>query len=291
MWHKPCLSRLPWLMLLLGVVTGCRPAVPPVDAPIPTPLPSATAMVMPATPTTPAERLVRYYDYEIVNRFPHDPEAFTQGLVYENGWLYESTGLYGRSSLRRVHLETGEVDQMVELPDQYFGEGITIWDDRIIQLTWRAGTGFVYDKESFELLDSFSYDTEGWGLTHDGQRLIMSDGSATLYFWHPETLAEIGRVTVVDEWGQPVVRLNELAYVEGEIYANVWQTDRIARIDPETGYVTGWLDLSGLLHEVSLSGPVDVLNGVTYDGENGRLFVTGKWWPLLFEIELVARGT
>jgi glutaminyl-peptide cyclotransferase len=248
--------------------------------------PEPTATLVPAAAATPEARSVTYYGYDIVNQFPHDPEAFTQGLVYENGWLYESTGLYGRSSLRRVDLETGRVEQLYQLPDEYFGEGITIWQDRIIQLTWREGTGFIYDKETFELRDSFSYDTEGWGLTHDGQWLIMSDGSATLYFRDPETLAEIGRVTVIDQWGQPVRRLNELAYIEGEVYANVWQTDRIARIDPETGYVTGWIDLTGLLRGIPLTGPVDVLNGVTYDAENGRLFVTGKWWPVLFEIEL-----
>jgi glutaminyl-peptide cyclotransferase len=280
---RQILLNLLWLGLLL--LLGCGPAERPA-APAVTLTPEPTATLVPAAAATPEARSVTYYGYDIVNQFPHDPEAFTQGLVYENGWLYESTGLYGRSSLRRVDLETGRVEQLYQLPDEYFGEGITIWQDRIIQLTWREGTGFIYDKETFELRDSFSYDTEGWGLTHDGQWLIMSDGSATLYFRDPETLAEIGRVTVIDQWGQPVRRLNELAYIEGEVYANVWQTDRIARIDPETGYVTGWIDLTGLLRGIPLTGPVDVLNGVTYDAENGRLFVTGKWWPVLFEIEL-----
>jgi glutaminyl-peptide cyclotransferase len=280
------LASIFWLGLLL--IIGCGPVARPA-APVATPasLPTPTGTPEAATIPLPDSRSVTYYSYEIVNRFPHDPEAFTQGLVYEDGWLYESTGLYGRSSLRRVDLETGQVVQIHHLDDVYFGEGLTIWEDRIIQLTWREQTGFIYDLESFDLLETFSYETEGWGLTHDGQRLIVSDGSAYLYFWDPETFTEIGRVLVVDEWDNPVVRLNELAYIDGEVYANVWVTDRIVRIDPETGYVTGWIDLSGLLDGVSLTGPVDVLNGVTYDAENGRLFVTGKLYPLLFEIDLV----
>jgi glutaminyl-peptide cyclotransferase len=280
------IARIFWLGLLL--IIGCGPVARPA-APVatPAPLPTPTGTPEAAAIPLPDSRSVTYYSYEIVNRFPHDPEAFTQGLVYEDGWLYESTGLYGRSSLRRVDLETGNVVQIQHLDDVYFGEGLTIWEDRIIQLTWREQTGFIYDLESFDLLDTFSYETEGWGLTHDGQRLIVSDGSAYLYFWDPETFTEIGRVLVVDERDNPVVRLNEMAYIDGEVYANVWLTDRIVRIDPETGYVTGWIDLSGLLDGVSLTGPVDVLNGVTYDAENGRLFVTGKLYPLLFEIELV----
>jgi glutaminyl-peptide cyclotransferase len=280
------LTSIFWLGLLL--IIGCGPVARPA-APVatPAPLPTATGTPEVTATTRPDSRSVSYYSYEIVNQFPHDPEAFTQGLVYEDGWLYEGTGLYGRSSLRRVELETGNVAQIHHLPDNYFGEGITIWEDRIIQLTWQEQTGFVYDKTSFELLDTFTYETEGWGLTHDGRRLIMSDGSATLYFLDPETLTEIGRVTVIDEWGNPVVRLNEMAYIDGEVYANVWLTDRLVRLDPETGHVTGWIDLSDLLAGVPLTGPVDVLNGVTYDAENDRIFVTGKLWPLLFEIELV----
>jgi glutaminyl-peptide cyclotransferase len=280
------IARIFWLGLLL--IFGCGPVARPA-APVVTlvPLPTPTGTPEAAAIALPDSRSVTYYSYEIVNRFPHDPEAFTQGLVYEDGWLYESTGLYGRSSLRRVDLETGNVVQIHHLDDVYFGEGLTIWEDRIIQLTWREQTGFIYDLESFDLLEVFSYETEGWGLTHDGQRLIVSDGSAYLYFWDPETFTEIGRVLVVNEWDKPVVRLNEMAYIDGEVYANVWMTDRIVRIDPETGYVTGWIDLSGLLDGVSLTGPVDVLNGVSYDAENGRLFITGKLYPLLFEIELV----
>jgi glutaminyl-peptide cyclotransferase len=277
------------LLLLLGLILiGCRQGM--VAPAAPTAVPTSVVITIPPTQTptpTAAERAVAYYTYEIVNQFPHDPEAFTQGLVYKDKWLYESTGLYGRSSLRHVDLETGEVVQIHTLPDQYFGEGLTIWEDRIIQLTWRENTGFIYDKDSFELLDTFTYPTEGWGLTHDGQQLIMSDGSDTLYFLDPNTFAENGRIQVRDERGDPVVRLNEMAYIEGEIYANVWMTNQIVRIDPATGYVTGWIDLSGILDDVPLTGPVDVLNGVAYDAENGRLFVTGKLYPRLFEIRLI----
>ena len=278
-----------YLLLLLGfALIGCRQGM--VAPPGPTAVTTPIIITIPPTPTpTPAaaERPVTHYTYEIVNQFPHDAEAFTQGLVYENGWLYESTGLYGRSSLRRVDLETGEVVQIHTLPDQYFGEGLTIWQDRIIQLTWRENTGFIYEKESFDLLDTFTYPTEGWGLTHDGEQLIMSDGSDTLYFLDPDTFVENGRIQVRDERGNPVVRLNEMAHIEGEVYANVWMTNRIVRIDPATGYVTGWIDLSGILDGVPLTGPVDVLNGVAYDAENGRIFVTGKLYPRLFEIRLI----
>jgi glutamine cyclotransferase len=231
--------------------------------------------------------VIPVYSYNIVNTYPHDPDAFTQGLVFDDGVLYEGTGLYGQSSLRRVELETGDVLQVRELSDQFFGEGITIFGDRIIQLTWQSNIGFVYDKDRFELLQEFSYSTEGWGITHDGTRLIMSDGTSKLRFLDPQTFEEIGQVEVFDSNG-PVTRLNELEYVEGEIYANVWQTDRIARIAPETGRVTGWIDLEGLLDVEDYSGKVDVLNGIAYDGQTDRLFVTGKLWPKLFEIELVS---
>ncbi|MFQ5794705.1 MAG: glutaminyl-peptide cyclotransferase [Candidatus Bipolaricaulia bacterium] len=227
------------------------------------------------------------YTYKVVNTYPHDPNAFTQGLVFEDGVLYEGTGLYGRSTLRRVRLETGDVLQRRRLPARFFGEGVTIYGSKIIQLTWRSNVGFVYDKHSFELLQQFNYPTEGWGITHDGDRLIMSDGTSTLYFWAPETFEEIGRIEVHDDDG-PVTRLNELEYVNGEIYANVWQTDRIARIAPQTGQVIGWIELEGLLNPEDLSKPVDVLNGIAYDAKNDRLFVTGKLWPGLFEIQLVS---
>ena len=236
----------------------------------------------------PASNVTPVYSYNIVNAYPHDRDAFTQGLVFEHGVLYEGTGLSGRSSLRRVDLETGEVQQIYELP-HFFGEGITVYGDEIIQLTYTTQVGFVYDKDTFELRRQFNYSTQGWGITSDGERLIMSDGSATLYFWDPGTFEETGRVEVHDG-DSPVNRLNELEYVRGEVYANVWQTDSIARIDPGTGRVVGWIDLSGLLTPEDKSQSVDVLNGIAYDEENDRLFVTGKLWPKLFEIKLVPAG-
>jgi glutamine cyclotransferase len=231
--------------------------------------------------------VIPVYSYNIVNTYPHDPDAFTQGLVFDDGVLYEGTGLYGQSSLRRVELETGDILQIRELSDQFFGEGIAIRGDRIIQLTWQSNIGFVYDKNSFELLQEFDYSTEGWGITYDGTRLIMSDGTSTLHFLDPQTFEETGQVEVFDNNG-PVTRLNELEYVEGEIYANVWQTDRIARIAPDEGRVIGWVDLGGLLSAEDRNQSVDVLNGIAYDADDGRLFVTGKLWPKLFELELIS---
>ncbi len=231
--------------------------------------------------------IIPIYSYSIVNAYPHDPDAFTQGLVFEDGVLYEGTGLLGRSTLRRVELETGAILQIRELPGQFFGEGITIYGNEIIQLTWQSNVGFVYDKSSFELLQEFNYSTEGWGITHDGKRLIMSDGTSTLHLLDPQTFEEIGQLEVFDNDG-PVTRLNELEYIQGEIYANVWQTDRIARISPDTGRVIGWVDLGGLLTAEDRSEPVDVLNGIAYDTEADRLFVTGKLWPKLFEIEVLS---
>jgi glutamine cyclotransferase len=242
------------------------------------------------TPVVPAATPTPVYGYRVVQEFPHDPEAFTQGLVYLDGVLYEGTGRHGASTLRRVELESGEVTQSVPLDDAYFGEGIAVFDDRVFQLTWQEQTCFVYDLETFELLDTFDYPTEGWGLTTDGERLIMSDGTSRLYFRDPETFEEIGHVEVRDN-GEPVFDLNELEYVDGEIWANVWTTDLIARIDPESGRVTGWIDLTGLLElDEAQEESVDVLNGIAYDAETGRTFVTGKLWPTLFEIEVVARS-
>jgi glutamine cyclotransferase len=186
-----------------------------------------------------------------------------------------------------VDLESGEILQLHSLPPEYFGEGIVLWEDRIIQLTWKSGQGFVYDRESFELLDTFQYPTEGWGITHDGARLIMSDGTQTLYFWDPETFAETGSVDVYAGAG-PVTRLNELEYVQGMVLANIWQTDRIAVVDPKTGQVTAWIDLRGLLEPEDYVESVDVLNGIAYGAGSGRLFVTGKLWPKVFEIELIS---
>ena len=223
--------------------------------------------------------------YKVVASYPHDPDASTQGLVIDKGFLYESTGLYGKSSLRRVDLQSGDVSQLHKLPSRFFGEGVTVFGNRIIQLTWKSQVGFVYEKNSFKQQRVFSYPGEGWGITHDGKNLIMSDGSATIRFLNPETFAEERRINVTDEKG-PVTLLNELEYVKGTIFANVWKTDRIALIDPETGKVTGWLDLVGILPEESQGkGDIGVLNGIAYDADNEALYITGKRWPLLFRIE------
>jgi glutamine cyclotransferase len=229
---------------------------------------------------------VPVYGYKIINTYPHDQNAFTQGLIFEDGLLYEGTGLYGRSELRKVEMKTGRVLKSHRLPRRYFGEGITTWKDKVVQLTWRGKRGFVYDKESFGLVGEFPYSAEGWGLTHDDKRLIMSDGSAYLYFLDPQTFKEIGRIRVNDN-GVPVAGLNELEYVKGKIYANVWPTERIVIISPETGRVEAWIDLSELARMSGTSSREDVLNGIAYDVEQDRLFVTGKRWPKLFEIRVV----
>lgn len=230
----------------------------------------------------------RWYDYRIVNVYPHDPDAFTQGLVFRDGSLFESTGLNGRSSVRQVRLETGEVIRQHPVESQHFAEGLTDWGNRLIQLTWQSHMAFVYDATTFALQRTFSYQGEGWGLTHDQRRLIMSDGTSTLRFLDPETWKENGRLSVT-EGGQPVARLNELEVVRGEIFANVWQTDHLVMIDPRSGHVTGRVDLRGLLSPADRLEPVDVLNGIAYDATHDRLFVTGKLWPRLFEIRLQPR--
>lgn len=225
--------------------------------------------------------------YEVVRTYPHDRMAFTQGLQYRDGALYEGTGLNGRSSIRRVRLETGEVLQRRAVPAQYFGEGITLLGQELFQLTWQSGVVFVYDATSFSLKRSHTYRGEGWGLTNDGTSLLMSDGTDQLRFLDPATFAERRRVRVT-AGGMPVSELNELEIVKGEVWANVWQTERIARIDPATGRLTGWIDLSGLLSPAERAG-TDVLNGIAYDAAGDRLFVTGKLWPKVFEIRLVDR--
>jgi glutaminyl-peptide cyclotransferase len=224
------------------------------------------------------------YTYTIVKAYPHDRDAFTQGLQFAEGVIYEGTGLNGRSSIRRVNLESGQVLQKRDLPEQYFGEGITLWKSELVQLTYQSGIGFVYDRQTFAPKRTFKYSGEGWGLTHDGVELIMSDGTDTLRFLDPATLAERRRLKVTSV-GTPVRELNELEYVKGEIFANVWNTDAVARIDPKSGRVVGWIDLSGLLSPRERE-TTDVLNGIAYDAAGDRLFVTGKLWPRLFEIRL-----
>ena len=232
--------------------------------------------------------VIPVYTYKVVNTYPHDQSAFTEGLVFEDGVLYEGTGLHEYSTLRRVELETGEILQSCELPSQFFGEGVTLYGNKIIQLTWQSHIGFVYDKYTFKLLKKFNYPDEGWGITHNGKHLIVSDGTETLHFLDPETFKEISKIEVSAN-NIPVTRINELEYIQGEIYANIWQTERIARIYPLTGHVTGWIDLKGILSPEDNSETVDVLNGIAYDAENDRLFVNGKFWPKLFEIELIKK--
>jgi glutamine cyclotransferase len=291
LWLTTPASQASLSMMLFGTPTHTvTPTPTPTLMPTPTatPSPTATATPPPTTAAAPTATPAPVYGYTVVNSYPHDPAAYTQGLVFVDGVLYEGTGRRGQSTLRRVNLETGEVLQKISLPDELFGEGIVIWQDKIIQLTWQSRLGFVYNRASFEQLAQFAYPTEGWGITHDGSRLIMSDGTANLYFWDPDTLAEIGRVEVTHN-GQPVTRLNELEYINGEIFANIWQTNLIARINPDSGQVVGLIDLTGLLSEADRSQPVDVLNGIAYDAATDRLFVTGKLWPRLFEIELTEK--
>lgn len=230
---------------------------------------------------------VKTYSYRIVDSYPHDPSAFTQGLVYDRGELYEGTGLYGQSSLRRIDIQTGEVLQIVHLEDELFGEGITIWEDKIIQLTWQSRQGFVWGKENLARIDNFTYQTEGWGLTSDGEKLIMSDGSNILYFLDLEDYSLLGTLEVT-ACGEPVRGINELEYIKGMIYANLWPSSWIAIIYPDTGEVKGKINLSGIMTEENIQGRrVDVTNGIAYDPSEDRLFITGKFWPKLFEIELV----
>ena len=250
------MGRLTPILVLLLATAGCRAAIP-------------------------------VYGYQIVRVYPHDSSAYTQGLFYKDGFLYESTGERGASSVRKVQLETGKVLQQHPVPAQYFGEGIVDWKDQLIQLTWQSETGFVYGLDDFKLRRTFHYPGEGWALTRDSTHLYMSDGSPVLRILDPDTLTAIGSIMVTAD-GVPVTNLNELEWVDGEIYANIWLTNRIARIDPATGHVIGWIDLTGLFDVSTLPVPTnDVLNGIAWDAQHDRLFVTGKHWPKLFEIKLV----
>ena len=225
--------------------------------------------------------------YQIIHEYPHDPDAYTQGLVYVDGNLYEGTGRNGKSSIRMVELTTGRVLQRYDLSAEYFGEGLTDWGSDLIELTWKAEKGFVYDRFSFTQRRTFPYKGEGWGITHDAKQFIMSDGSSSLRFLDPQTFAETRRLSVKDEHGQAVMKLNELEYIRGEIYANIWETDRIARISPASGRVVGWIDLTGIIDKSKLTDTDAVLNGIAYDAKGDRIFVTGKLWPKLFEIRVV----
>ncbi|WP_183423256.1 glutaminyl-peptide cyclotransferase [Luteibacter sp. Sphag1AF] len=226
------------------------------------------------------------YGYKVVKRYPHDPKAFTEGLFYEDGFMYESTGQIGASTVRRVDLDTGEVLQRANTSSGYFGEGIIAWGPKLIQLSWQQGIGFILDRKTFALKSTFTYPGEGWALTRDAKHIYMSDGTPTIRVLDPDTLSPVSTIQVTAD-GKPVPNLNELEWVKGQIYANVWLTNRIARIDPKTGHVVGWIDLKGLIDEKELADPGnDVLNGIAYDAEHDRLFVTGKRWPYLYEIKL-----
>jgi glutamine cyclotransferase len=256
----------------------------------------AAALLAPVTHAAPASapagastKAIPVYGVQVVRATPHDINAFTEGLFFLNGYFYESTGLDGHSSVRKVKPETGQVVQRATLPPEMFGEGIAPWKDHLIGLTWKSQTGYVLDLDNFETRGQFGYPGEGWGLTHDDTALVMSDGTADLRFLDPQTLIETRRIHVTAQ-GKPVDQLNELEWVEGEIYANIWQTDRIARIDPQTGNVVGWIDCKGLLPAKDFTPEhTDVLNGIAYDPATKRLWVTGKFWPKVFEIRLVRR--
>ena len=236
----------------------------------------------------PEAEIVRTFGYEIVHVWPHDPDAFTQGLIFHDGKLLESTGQIGRSSLRRVELQTGRVLQKVDVPEPYFAEGITLLKGKIYQLTWQHQVGFIYDAWTFEKIGQFNYQGEGWGLTNDGQLLILSDGTYRIRFLDPDNF-QVRKTIAVGDGSTPVTEINELEYVQGEIYANIWHADRIARIDPQTGRIVGWIDLTGLLSRGEVHDEEAVLNGIAYDETSGRLFLTGKLWPKLFEIRVTRK--
>ncbi len=239
-----------------------------------------------AAAPTPAE--IPVYSYQVVNVYPHDRAAFTEGLLFHDGYLYESTGMNGASSIRKVELKSGRVVQQRDLPNAVFGEGIVDWKNELVSVTWKTQEGYVFDLATFDFKKKFSYPGEGWGMTRNDKSLLLSDGSSTIRMLDPQTLQQTGAINVTAQ-GRPLDQLNELEWVKGQIYANVWQTNRIARIDPKTGAVTAWIDLSGLLSRSDRSTDgADVLNGIAYDAKGDRLFVTGKYWPNLFEIRLVA---
>jgi glutaminyl-peptide cyclotransferase len=237
--------------------------------------------------SSPLYAAIPVYGFKVVHRYPHDSNAFTEGLFYRDGFLYESTGMEGASSVRKVALRSGKVVQQSWLPPKIFGEGIVAWKDRLIQLTWRQHMGLVYDLHTLKPVRLFRYPGEGWALTRHGDRLYMSDGTPNLRVLDADTLRQIGTIHVTAD-GQPVHNLNELEWVDGQLFANIWQSTRIARIDPATGHVVGWIELKGLLDVSKLPNPEDdVLNGIAWDAEHRRLFVTGKCWPTLFQIRLV----
>ncbi len=286
-------------VFLTFTLAACAPSAAPeptrTAVPTPTPLPTATAILtcepFETTAVAPPAS-VPTYGYQVINTYPHDPDAFTQGLVYTDGLLYESTGIKRTpSSLRQVELTTGEVTQLLVVGSEVFGEGLVLWQDKLIQLTWQNHIAFVYDRASFELLDTWEYDTEGWGITHDGRCLIMSDGTSTLTFRDPDTFKETGFVYVHEAGHRFTGRLNELECADGVVYANVWTAaeDRIVKIDPATGNVVANIDAAGLLTATETRG-IDVLNGIAFVPERGTFLITGKFWPRMFEVRFRPKG-
>ncbi|MBY0490166.1 MAG: glutaminyl-peptide cyclotransferase [Gemmatimonadaceae bacterium] len=237
---------------------------------------------------TPAARTPTY-TYEVVASYPHDTKAFTEGLLWHDGKLFESTGVEGTSWIREVELTSGKVVRQFDLERPHFGEGIVILGNTLFQLTYKSGKAFTYDWKTFTRQATFGYDGEGWALTTDGKELIMSNGTPSVVFRDPRTFVVTKTITVSDH-GTPVTQVNELEWVKGELWANIWQSDQIARIDPATGNVVGWIDLGGILPSLDRTGSEDVLNGIAYDAEKDRIFVTGKYWPKLFEIKVKQRS-
>ena len=278
-------------VLVVGALAFSISKLVPFNGSLPTPAPTQTPPPTSPTPTiSPAPTLdpstsngPTIYTYKIVKTYRHDPGAFTEGLVFDDGVLYESTGL--SSSLRRVDLESGNVLQKVSLSEEYFGEGLAVVNDSLVQLTWQNNIGFIYDKSTFSLLGNFSYETEGWGLTNDGNRLIMSDGSSKLTFLDPITFQKNGQV-IVHDGNTSITNINELEYVNGDVYANIWLQQKIAIVNPQNGDVKGWIDLTGIYQSQSID---DVLNGIAYDSQNNRLFITGKYWPNLYQITITPK--
>jgi glutamine cyclotransferase len=264
---RPRLPALLTIATLFLLATGCDNS--PAPAPLlPAPTPSGN-----------------FETYQIIRTFPHDRDAFTQGLLYLNGVLYESTGLYGQSTLRKVDLQTGKVLQHIDIPPEYFAEGLAELNGKLYQLTWQHHLAFRYDLQTFALEMQYTYPGEGWGLTTDGRSLILSDGTPQIRFLEPLTFQATRTIQVTDA-GRPVGNLNELEYIKGEIYANIWMTDYVVRIDPATGHVLGTIDFSGLLQPTDRDTNTDVLNGIAYDPATDRLFITGKKWPKLFEVKI-----
>jgi len=268
-------ARILFALLTIALFSGCPDKTPEGNLPDT----GATPTPQPKAPSAPV------YGYEVVKSYPHDTTAFTEGLIYRDGAIYESTGLNDSSSIRKVALETGKVERQTDLEEKYFGEGLTMIGDKLYQLTWRNNVGFVYDLFTFRPIDTFQIYGEGWGLTTDGSQIYMSDGSEFLRILDPATL-EVRRVIPVSDGSRPVRFINELELIKGEIWANVWQTDSIVRIDPTSGNVKGWVNLTGLLPANERSHRVDVLNGIAYDAQGDRIFVTGKFWPKLYQIRV-----